>query len=367
MNRTKEIIKTSVVGIIVNVFLVAVKATIGLFSNSISIILDAVNNLSDALSSLITIIGTKLSGKKPDVKHPYGYGRIEYLTSVLIAAIVLTAGFTSLKESVLNIIHPGETSYTVPSIIILVIAVFVKIFLGQYFKAKGKKLDSTALVTSGTDAFFDGIISAGTIVVAVINFIWHISLEGVIGAVIAVIVIKAGIEALMESVHSIIGERADPELTKEIKARIASKHDEVLGAYDLVLHNYGPEDTIGSVHIELQDGVTAAEIHRISRNVIEDIYDEYGIVLTVGVYAINNSSEFAKEMRSKIAVIVKNAEGIRGFHGFFCDTERKSVMFDIVVDFGQDTEALKKQVETEILKEYPEYKFNIAVDLFYSD
>ena len=184
MERNKTIIKTSIQGIIVNVILVIFKAEIGLIVNSIAIILDAVNNLSDALSSIITIIGTKLSSKRPDKKHPYGYGRIEYFSSVIIAVIVLVAGLTSLKESIEKIIHPEPAAYSVISLVIVIVAVFVKFFFGRYVKKQGEKLNSGSLVASGTDAISDSILSLSTFVAAIISMSFHISLEGYLGVII---------------------------------------------------------------------------------------------------------------------------------------------------------------------------------------
>lgn len=250
MDRDKKIIQTSIVGIIVNLILVLFKAVIGILVNSIAITLDAVNNLTDALSSIITIIGTKLAGRAPDKNHPYGYGRIEYFSSVIIAVIVLWAGITSLQESFPKIFTPDVTSYTTVSLIIVAVAVVVKFVLGRYVKGVGESINSQALVASGSDAFFDSILSLSTLVAAIISILWNISLEGILGVIISLVIIKASIEMLQETVNSMIGTRVDLELSRKIKERVES-FDSVHGAYDLALHNYGPEDVMGSVHIEI--------------------------------------------------------------------------------------------------------------------
>ena len=177
MERNKTIIKTSIKGIIVNVILVIFKAVIGVIVNSIAIILDAVNNLSDAISSIITIIGTKLAGRKPDKEHPYGHGRIEYFASLIIAVIVLVAGVTSGKESIEKIINPTKADYTIASLIIVAVAVVVKFFFGRYVKNVGKRIDSQSLIASGTDAFMDSILSLSTLIAAIISLIWGINNE----------------------------------------------------------------------------------------------------------------------------------------------------------------------------------------------
>ena len=184
MNRDKIIVRTSIIGILANAFLAAFKAVIGVITGSIAIMLDAVNNLSDALSSVITIIGTKLASKKPSKKHPFGHGRVEYLTAAVISIIVLYAGVTSLVESVKKIIRPETPSYTTVSLVIIAVAVVVKIVLGRYVKGVGEKVKSDSLIASGKDAMFDSIISASTLVAAVIFLLSGLSLEAWLGAVI---------------------------------------------------------------------------------------------------------------------------------------------------------------------------------------
>ena len=214
-SREKTIAKTSVIGIVANVLLAGFKAVIGLMTNSIAITLDAVNNVSDAGSSLITMIGAKLAGKAPDKKHPFGYGRIEYLSAMIISVIVLYAGITSLVESVKQIIHPETPEYNMVSLIVIAVAVVVKVLLGRYVKSVGVKVNSDSLVNSGEDAVLDSIISASTLVAAGIFLYFHISLEAWFGAVISLVIIKSGIGMLRETISRILGERNDKELAKE--------------------------------------------------------------------------------------------------------------------------------------------------------
>ena len=188
-DRNKKIVRTSIVGIIANVLLAGFKAAVGIISGSIAIVLDAVNNLSDALSSVITIIGTKLAGKEPDKKHPLGYGRIEYLSAALISVIVLYAGITSLVESVKKIITPETPSYKLPSLIIVAVAIVVKIVLGTYVKKVGESVNSESLVASGEDAKLDSVISASTLLAAIIFIFSGISLEAWLGAIISFVTI----------------------------------------------------------------------------------------------------------------------------------------------------------------------------------
>lgn len=364
MDREKVIVRTSMIGILLNVVLVFVKLAAGMLANSIAIILDAINNLSDALSSLITIVGTKLAGKKADNKHPYGYGRIEYLTGAIIAVLVLMAGFTSLKESIDKIIHPEKAEYQLVTFIIVGVAVIVKLLMGLYVKNVGKKVQSGALEASGTESLFDAVLSAGTIVAAVISILWNISLEAYFGAVIAIIIIKAGIEILMETLGSIIGTRAEQELVTDLKQRI-NAYEQVQGTYDVTLHNYGPNKLFGSVHVEVADELNAAQIHALTRKITMDIFVEKGILLTVGIYATNLQKPEAKEMHDQIQKVMDEYQEIIQFHGFYLD--ETDVSFDLVIDFGADIEKIRNEVIEKLQKIYPNYRYFVAVDTNFSD
>ena len=201
MNRNSQIIRTSWIGIVANVFLAGFKAAVGLLANSVAIVMDAVNNLSDALSSVITIVGTKLSQRPADRKHPFGHGRIEYFSAIIIAVIVLSAGVTSLLESAKKILNPTQPEYTHTTLIVIAVAIIVKLVLGRYVKNKGVQLNSDALIASGSDALFDAIITLTTLVSAGVMLLWGISLDGILGVLISIVIIKAGIEMLSLSTN----------------------------------------------------------------------------------------------------------------------------------------------------------------------
>ncbi len=366
-SRDKKIIQTSIFGIVVNVLLVAFKSVVGLLANSIAVIMDAVNNLSDALSSVITIIGTKLSAKKPDKKHPYGHGRIEYVTSVIIAVIVLMAGVTSLKESITKIIEPEVTDYKVYSFIIIGVAVAVKFFFGRYVTSVGKKLDSGTLKASGADAVFDSILSLATFVSALIAvFTKFYYIDGILGTIISLFILKAGVGILRETLDSIIGLRADKELTDKLK-KILTQSEEVSGVYDVTLHNYGPNKIIGSAHIEVADDLTASKIHKLTRTLSAEVYEKLGIILTIGIYASGNGSGEHELLKEKLSAIIASYPEILQLHGLFVDDETSTVTFDIIVDFSADAEAVRDKVVAEISKFYPQYKFFVVLDNDYAD
>ncbi len=196
MDRNKKIIRVSIVGILANVLLAAFKALVGLLSGAIAILMDAVNNLSDALSSVITIVGTKLSARPADQKHPFGHGRVEYLSAIVISLIVIAAGVTSLVESVKKIINPTTPSYTTLTLVVIIVAIAVKLVLGMFVKGQGKALKSGALIASGADALFDAIVTLSTLISAGIMLIWDINLDGIFGTIISLVIVKAGVEML---------------------------------------------------------------------------------------------------------------------------------------------------------------------------
>lgn len=362
--RKKKITQTSVIGIGANVFLSAFKATVGIISGSVAVILDAINNLTDALSSLITIIGVKLAGRKPDEKHPFGHGRIEYFTAIIISVIVLSAGVSSLVESVKKIISPTLPDFSVTSIIIIIAAVIVKLFLGRFVKARGEKYNSDALVASGTDALFDAIISASTLLSAIAAMAFKVSIDGILGVIISLFIIKSGYEMLTVGISSILGGRADSELTVAIKKEI-TEIPGVQGAYDLILHNYGPDSAIGSIHIEISDTMAASELHKLTRTIQNLVYTKYHIFLTVGVYAIDSVHE--KE-REKINQIATGYDGVLGTHGIYFDNELKILSLDVVVDFSvKDRGKLCKDITRDISDIVPGYKITINLDANYSD
>ena len=366
-NREKTIVRTSIIGIITNLLLVGFKAFVGLMSNSIAVILDAVNNLSDALSSVVTIIGAKLGAKQPDKKHPLGYGRIEYLSSMIVAALVIYAGLTSLVESVKKIISPEEADYSAVSLIIISVAIVVKLVLGMYVKKQGKKVNSGALSASGSDALFDAILSTSVLASAIVFLVWDISLEAYVGVIIACFIIKAGVEMMVETLNDIIGKREDADTIKELKEIICSE-EAVLGAYDVTLFNYGPNKNYGSVHVELPDHLSVDDVDKITRRIQTDVFKKTGVILTgIGVYSFNTSDDEAAQMRNTIQKTVMSHDWALQFHGFYADTEKKTIRFDVVVSFDVERKEAIDTLYKEIREKYPDYELLIVPDVDVAD
>lgn len=367
MNRSQEIIRTSWIGIVTNVLLAGFKAVVGVLASSVAIVMDAVNNLSDALSSVITIIGTKLSQRPADRKHPFGFGRIEYFSAIIIAVIVLSAGITSLIESVKKIFHPTEPEYTTVTLVIIVVAIVVKLVLGQYVKRKGQQLNSDALIASGSDALFDAVITLATLVSAGVMLLWNVSLDGILGALISLVIIKAGIEMLASPVNELLGTSIPAELSKQI-IKETSDFEGVHGVYDLILHNYGPDVKIGSLHINVYDTMSAHEIHGLTRKITTYMYEHHGIIMTVGVYAVATGDNRRAELQSKVMQSLAAHKDIVQVHGFYYSEKDQMLSVDVVPDISvHDDAALISQLTGEIQPLVPDMQVVIVVDHNYSE
>ena len=366
-NRDRIIVRTSIIGILANIFLAAFKAAVGIISNSIAVVLDAVNNLSDALSSVITIVGTKLAGKLPDKKHPLGYGRIEYLSAMIVSAIVLYAGITALVESVKKIIHPEKADYSAVALIIIAMAVVVKLALGRYVKAKGKAVNSSALVASGSDALFDAILSASVFASAVFFLVTGISLEAYVGVLISIMILKAGYEMITETLDDILGKRADKETSIQVKKLLVAE-PEVRGAFDLIINDYGPNKNYASVHLELPDTMTVDQVDELTRRVQVKVYKETGVILTgVGVYSYNTKDDDAAKIRNTVLETVMAYDWALQLHGFYANTKNRSLRFDVVMSFDIKPREGIEILTRDMKRLFPDYTVQITPDVDVSD
>ena len=366
-DRNDIIIKTSVIGILTNVLLAAFKAAIGLAVNSIAVTLDAVNNLSDALSSVITIAGTKLAGKLPDKEHPFGYGRIEYLSALVVAGIVLYAGITAAVESVKKMISPEVPDYSVTALIIIGAAVVVKIILGRFVKAQGERVNSGSLVASGSDALFDAVLSLSVLISAILFIVTGISLEAYVGAVISGFIIKSGIDMIRDTLDEILGKRMDKETSRQLKS-LLSDEPEVRGAHDLVIYNYGPDKDLASVHLELPDTMSVKEVDSLTRRLEMKVFKATGIILAaVGVYSYNTEDSKAARVRVDVTKLVLAHEWALQLHGFYLDETAKIMRFDVVMSFDIPHKEGVRILQEEMRAAYPQYDIQIVPDVDLSD
>lgn len=367
ISRERIIYKTGLIGIVTNILLAGFKAAVGIFSNSIAIVLDAVNNLSDVISSVVTILGVKIAKKSPDKKHPLGHGRIEYLSAMLVSAIVIYAGVAAFAEAVKKIIHPVMPKHTVISFILISVSIVVKLLLGFYVKKKGESVGSVALIASGKDALFDAAISVSVLISVIVLFATEKSIEAYVGLLISVFIVKSGMEMLLETLDDVLGKRAEASLTKKIKELLVEE-PKVRGAYDLIVYNYGHNKNYASVHLELPDYMTVEEVDVLTRHVQEKVLKETGVILIgVGVYSYNTRNDKAAELRNLALDTVLAFDWALQLHGFYVDTIKKDMRFDVVLSFDIEQEK-GIDILTKVFKEkLPEYTVKISPDIDISD
>ena len=367
--RETAIVRTSAIGIAANVALAAFKAAVGILSNSIAVTLDAVNNLSDAISSIITIVGTKLSNKKADREHPFGHGRIEYITTTVIAAIIMYAGISSLIKSIQGIMDPVTPDYSPLSLVIIAVAVLVKIILGHYVRSVGNRVNSDTLIASGSDALFDATLSTSVLTAALIFIFTKISLEAYVGVVISGFIIKASIELLQGSIKEIIGMRPDATLSMLIYD-IVKEDPDAEGVYDLIIHNYGPDRFVGSFHTEVLDTTSAIEIDTMTRRLSTEIYKQTSgkiIIAAIGIYARNTTDNRIVKMRTEVTEMALAHEGVLQVHGFIADIENQFMAFDAVIEFGYDGKQIVHDIIHEVEAAYPDMNVSVLLDRDTSD
>ena len=367
--REKGIVATSSIGIGGNVVLVTIKAIIGIITGSIALIVDAVNNLTDALSSIITIIGTKLSNKKPDRKHPYGHGRVEYVTSTIIGALILFAGGMAIYESIASIIDHFKNGtmpeFTNISLIIISIAILIKLGLGIFYRIRAKQLKSDVLKASGLDALFDAILSLGTLISAIVALFANTYIEGYVGIAIGLFILKSGFGVVKESISQIIGQRIDDETTTKIKHEIAEV-DGVDGVYDLILNSYGTNKFIGSVHIGVKNDISAVEIMDLEKKIAGLMYFKHNIIMTVGIYAQDIEDEETQEMLTYLLGAIQENPNILQVHGFYINREINIISFDIVLSFDEkDPEGAAENIRQKIKEQFPKYNYICNIDYDY--
>ncbi len=353
---------TSVLGILANLLIAAVKVVIGLLASSIAIMSEGVNNASDALTSVLALIGTKLAGKHPDEKHPFGYGRIEYLTSLVIAILILVTGVEMLTSSVKLVFAPEEMSISILSLIIIAVSALIKFFLGIYTIRMGKKADSSTLEAVGIDCRNDSFISVITILSAVIFLVFHLSIDAYVGIFTSLIIIKAGLEVLRDTVGDLLGRPGEKELANKLYKEIRST-DGILNAADMMLHNYGPDAYSGSVNVEIDQSKSVGDVYQFLHELQLRIMHEYHVTMVFGVYAVDNDREYSKELRRTVGQFVTSHEHVKSFHAVYLDPHSDKLYCDLVVDYNlRDWEPLKEEFSAYMKEKCPDKTLELTIE-----
>ena len=364
-SREGVVVATSALGILVNLLLAAVKVIIGRAVASIAIVSEGINNATDCASALLTIVGTKLSNKHPTKDHPFGFGRVEYLTSLVIAGLILITGAELLICSVKLIFEPAELSINLTAILVVAGSAVVKLLLGSYTLKTGKRIGSGSLVAVGTDAKNDSVISVVTILSALSFIIFKFSVDAYAGIITSVFILKAGLDILKDTLSDLLGKSVDKELADKLYKEIRAT-DGVLNAADLMLHNYGPDSYSGSINIEVDHEKTIGEMYAIIHALQLKIMHEYNIVLAFGMYAVDRDHEEIGKMRAQIADFIHSHEHVNSYHALYIDPKNSDIYCDLIVDYSlMDWDALRQEFTDYMASLYPDSRLELTIETDY--
>lgn len=365
--RSKIIKRATDTGIALNLILGSGKIIIGIITSSLAFLSDGANNLSDSISSFVTRIGYKASKRRPTKAHPMGYGRIEYLSALFVSLLVVLTGFSFLKNSIEAFKTPARVVITPLIVTLLFVTVVIKVALFFYYRKEALKSRSLALKASSKDSLSDAVISLMTIITSVISTLWNINLDAACGIVVSLFIMWTGLESIMETSDTILGKRPTKEEVERIRA-IIKEYPPLTGGYDIRIHSYGPESSVGTIDVEVPFNVTAEEISEAMEKAKKRLSDEMGIIFTFGINAENQDDERVKEMMDKTLKCIQLAySDVIGIHGFHVHFEEKRIEFDVVVSFSlKDWDSFRKNLTGLLELVFPDYTVSFNIDPDYS-
>lgn len=365
--RDKVLKRTALLGIISNAAIAVVKVAIGFFSGSVAIMSDAANNASDMLSSVVTIMGFNLAKRKPTHTHPLGFGRIEYISALFVAFIVLFTGAAFFRTSIDRIIDPSPVAVSVPMLFILILTIAVKLCLWRINLRNGRKIESEALSASGTDALSDAMATSVTIIAAAISLFSSFPIDGWAGIIVSIFIMYAGVKSVVDTVSAIVGERPTKSTVQDIR-KIIAKHPPLSGGYDIQIHTYGPSRMIGTCNVEVPSDAKGEEIFDAMTDAQIEIMETMGIYFTFGMYAVNSDNPVVILMKKEVLKVLKDVSpSVISIHAFHVHLEDSRVHFDVVVDFAlTDYASFRKKATTALNEAFPTYAFQFNIDPDYA-
>lgn len=362
-----------IVGIVINILLFIIKLTVGLLSKSIAVTADAFNNLSDAASSVITIIGFKLSSKPADKEHPFGHGRIEYISAFIVSFMVLLVGFEFVKSSFERILHPTSITFEVIPFILLLISIFAKVWLSRFNSFIGKTIDSNALKASSLDALGDVFTSSTVALSFIIAKFTSFPIDGYIGMLVALFILYTGYSLIKETLNPLLGEAPDRELVEGIKKGVIS-YKYITGVHDLVIHNYGPGRCMASIHAEVPCDISIVSIHEVIDKAERELSKNLNIFLVIHMDPINTNDAEINATREDLNKLLKQFPMVKSMHDFRVvgEGEKKNLIFDLVIEYAksfssEDEEELKNSINKSLKQLHPQYNSVITVDKYFTD
>ncbi|MGI6509077.1 MAG: cation diffusion facilitator family transporter [Erysipelotrichaceae bacterium] len=356
---------SSIVGLICNIFLFLAKYIMGTISNSIAIISDGFNNLSDCLSNIITLVSYKLAAQPADKDHPFGHGRIEYLSSLIIAVIIMLVGFSFLKNSFIKILHPEKVNFNIITVISLAISIVVKIWMGIFNKKLGEKYNSSIMLATSKDSINDSYITLVTLSSLFISLFTTLPVDGVIGCLVSILILKAGYEIIKDTVDTLIGAKADEETVQAITDLVLS-HDDVIGIHDLIVHNYGPGRLICSLHAEVDSKRDMLEVHDTIDLIERQLYEKLNIMASIHMDPVEVDNPLVIKYKQLVTDIIEEIDPELSFHDFRIVTgpTHTNLIFDLVVthDYIGSTKELKNKIESKIKEKDDSLYTVISID-----
>ena len=356
---------SSVLGVILNVILFAIKLIAGLISGMISIVADALNNLSDASSNVISFFGFKLSSKPADADHPYGHGRYEYISAAVVAVLVMLIGFELLKTGIEKIITPTAMEFSVITVVILVISIVIKVFMGIINNSIGKKISSDALIATATDSRNDAIATSAVLIAVIVSHFTNFSLDGYMTVAVAIFILVSGFMLVKNTIDPLLGKPADKEQVNYIKNKLLS-YKGVLGMHDLIVHDYGPGRQFVSVHLEMSASEDVLVSHEIIDGIEKDFLTNDNITLVIHYDPVCVDNEFVKEIRGWLSVNVKEIDNRLSIHDVRIveGVEHDIVIFDCVMpyDIKMSEKELRETISKKIKEVYPKLDSVITID-----
>ena len=330
--RTRYGMLASVVGIFCNVLLFSVKLTIGLILSSLAVTADAFNNLSDAASSIISFIGVKMAGKPADAEHPFGHGRIEYIAALIVSFLVIEVGFTFFKSSISKILHPEEISFDLVPFVILILSILVKLWMAFFNNKLGKRIDSKVMLATAADSLGDVITTSATVLSIIICHFTSINVDAIAGLIVSAIVIWSGISIAKDTLEPLIGERVPAELYQKI-TDIVESYDGIVGTHDLIVHNYGPNRSMATIHAEVPNDINIEVSHEIIDKIERDVKKDLNILLVIHMDPVEMRDEEVLSLREKTSRIVHALDPKLNFHDFrvLKENEQRNLIFDLVI------------------------------------
>ena len=356
---------SSIVGIICNVLLFLIKYAMGTLSHSISIVSDAFNNLSDCAGCLVTLLGYKMASKPADKNHPFGHGRMEYLTSLIIAALIIFVGIELLKNSVEKIINPVEIRFSFAVLFSLVFSIAVKLWMAVFNAELGKKINSSVLTATAKDSKSDVIATSSTLIALICSLFTALPVDGVMGLLVSVFILKSGYDIVKDTVDELLGKPADPEIINNIKEYVL-KNDKIIGIHDLIIHSYGPGNIIGSCHVEVKSNESFTEVHDIVDSIEREIHNNLNILMTIHMDPIEVNDMLTNKCKKLVNNIIHSIDSSLDLHDFriVSGESHTNLIFDLVVPFEckYSNEELKQKIDMQLSKENINYYTVIVFD-----